>query len=339
MVYNITIRHIKTGVIMKTILTLCLISALFLYQVPVKAISNWELWVNELKDQAVSEGIDADLFDQLFANISAPDQSVQHFSRHQPEHRITYPEYKNSRADHYKIIIGRKEFKKHQSILQNVENNYNVNACYIVALWGMETSYGRYTGKFPVIKSLATLAYQSNRKTKFRSELLAALQMLNQHQVSVEQFKGEWAGATGQPQFLPSSWFEYAVDYDHCGRKDIWTSYPDVFASIANYLVKNNWNNDEPIMIRVDLPEDFDSQLIGTTIIKPVSVWSQLGVHAFDGKNLPYPALNASLIQPEGDDIYLVYPNFKVLLSYNNSIYYAGTVKYLADEICQHSLP
>lgn len=334
MVYN-TNENIKTGVIMKTIPTLCIILFVFFYQIAALAKPSWELWVSELKEEAISEGIDPNLFDQLFANISAPDQSVEHFSHHQPEHRINYPEYKNTRADTYKIIIGRREYKKHQSILQSVAHSYNVNACYIVALWGMETSYGRYMGKFPVIKSLATLAYQSNRQAKFRSELLYALHMLNDHQVSIEQFKGEWAGATGQPQFLPSSWVKYAVDYDKCGRKNIWTSYPDVFASIANYLVKNNWNNAEPIMIPVALPEDFDTRLIGTSMTKPVSTWNKLGVHATDGGSLPYSNLQASLIKPDGDDAYLIYPNFKVLLSYNNSIYYAGTIKYLADEICQ----
>ncbi len=320
---------------MKTILTLSLALFLLSYQLSANAKPSWDRWVSELKKEAVAEGIDPNLFDQLFANISAPDQSVQHFSHHQPEHRITYPEYKITRADNYKIFIGRKEYKKHQSTLRSVARDYQVNACYIVALWGMETSYGRYMGRFPVIKSLATLAYQSNRQAKFRSELLYALQMLNQHQVSIEQFKGEWAGATGQPQFLPSSWFKYAVDYDMCGRKDIWTSYPDVFASIANYLVKNNWHNDEPVMIPVMLPEDFDTHLIGTAITKPVSAWRDLGVHTAYGESLPYLNLQASLIRPDGGDAYLVYPNFKVLLSYNNSIYYAGTVKYLADKICQ----
>jgi len=332
--YNIYM-HTKTEAIMKTILTLSLILFGFLYQASALAKPSWERWVSELKEEAISEGIDPDLFEELFANISAPDQSVQHLNHHQPEHRITYPEYKRTRADTYKIIIGRKEYIKHQSILRNVAQSYNVNACYIVALWGMETSYGRYMGKFPVIKSLATLAYQSNRQAKFRSELLYALHMLNDGQVSIEQFKGEWAGATGQPQFLPSSWVKYAVDYDMCGRKDIWTSYPDVFASIANYLVKNNWNNHEPVMIPVILPVDFDTQLIGTTIVKSVSAWNELGVRAADGKRLPHENSQASLIQPDGDDAYLVYPNFKVLLSYNNSIYYAGTIKYLADEICQ----
>ena len=296
--------------------------------------TDWDQWVSELKEEAVSKGIDSDLFDKIFSNIPAPDSTVQHLIRHQPEHRITFNEYKETRADRYKIIIGRKEYRKNQETLESVARDYNVSACYIVALWGMETSYGRYTGKFPVIRSLATLAYQSHRQTKFRKELLLALQMVNQKQVSLQQFKGEWAGATGQPQFLPSSWFQYAVDYDRCGRKDIWTSRPDVFASIANYLVKNNWNNEEPVLIPVRLPHDFDDELIGKTITKPVRTWQAFGVRTHTGEDLPYPELQGSIIQPEGGETFLVYPNFKVLLTYNNSIYYASTVDYLAHEIC-----
>lgn len=320
---------------MKIILTLFLSLVAIMYQITAEAVPSWSQWVSDLKKEAISEGIKPDLFDQLFANISTPDVSVQHFNQHQPEHRITYPEYQKTRADNYKILIGRKEYKKYKTILESVGHDYNVDACYIVAVWGMETSYGRFMGKFPVIRSLATLAYVSNRQSHFRSELLYALHMLNENQVSIDQFKGEWAGATGQPQFLPSSWYKYAVDYDGCGRKDIWTSNLDVLASIANYLVKNNWSKDEPIMIPVALPEDFDTQLIGNTITKPVSAWRTLGVRTSAGKILPYPELQASIIQPDGDDAFLVYPNFKVLLTYNNSIYYAGTVSYLAEAICQ----
>lgn len=296
--------------------------------------TDWDEWVSNLKEEAVSEGVDPELFDKIFENISAPDAVVHHLISHQPEHRITFNQYKETRADRYKIMIGRKEYRKNIDALQSIARDYHVSACYIVALWGMETSYGRYTGKFPVIKSLATLAYQSHRQTKFRKELLLALQMVNQKQVSLQEFKGEWAGATGQPQFLPSSWFQYAVDYDHCGRKDIWTSRPDVFASIANYLIKNNWKNNEPVLIPVRLPDDFDSALIGKAITKSVSTWQSLGVRTDEGERLPYPELQASIIQPEGGETFLIYPNFKVLLTYNNSIYYASTVDYLANEIC-----
>lgn len=320
---------------MKPLLIIFLSLSVCLICIRSEAIPSWDEWLGELKVEAVSQGIDPLLFDQIFENIPAPDRHVQHFQHRQPEHRITYTEYRDTRADNFKILIGRKEYKKHKIILENIGRAYDIEPCYIVALWGMETSYGRFMGKFPVIQSLATLAYDSSRKKSFRTELIYALHMLNQGQVSLEQFRGEWAGATGQPQFLPSSWFEYAVDYDLCGRKDIWTSYPDVFASIANYLKKNNWNNDEPLVIPVVLPTDFDSALVDKTIVKSVRTWNALGVRTMKGDLLPYQNLQASIIQPEGGPTLLAFPNFKVLLKYNNSIYYAATIGYMADAICQ----
>lgn len=320
---------------MKTFLILLLSLVVCFTPGMAEAKMSWTQWVSDLRKEAISQGINPNLFDELFENISAPDMRVQQFNHSQPEHRISYTQYINTRADRYKIFIGRREYKKHQSILEQVARDYHVNACYIVALWGMETSYGRYMGKFPVVKSLATLAYQSNRQAKFHNELLYALHMLNENQVSIDEFKGEWAGATGQPQFLPSSWYKYAVDYDNCGRKNIWTSYPDVFASIANYLIKNDWHDDEPLMIPVMLPANFDDRLIGKTIEKPISGWHALGVRTMGGDHLPYSELQASIIQPSGGQVFLAYPNFKVLLTYNNSIYYAGAIVYMADEICK----
>lgn len=298
------------------------------------AMPNWSEWVYELKRDAIAQNIDPNLFDQIFNNIHGPNPKVIHFEQTQPERRITFMEYRNSRADHYKIAIGRKEYQKNQAMLNNIGNTYHVDPCYIVALWGMETSYGRYMGNYPVIQSLATLAYSSSRREDFRQELLLALQIINQHQVTLSQFKGEWAGASGQPQFLPSSWFKYAVDFDQDGRKDIWTSKTDTFASIANYLAQNGWQNNMPFLVEVSLPDQFDLNLIGKAIEKPVKVWNDLGVRTMNGESLYFQELNASIIQPEGGPTYLIYPNFKVILTYNNSIYYAGTINYMAREIC-----
>src|SRR5204862_3055846 len=133
-----------------------------------------------------------------------------------------------------RIRLGQSEFRKYHDLLTEVGNNFGVDPCFITSFWGMETSYGRYLGTFPVIKALATLAYDKRRSQTFRKELLLALHILQEGHVSPDKFVGEWAGASGQPQFLPSSWRKYAVDYDHDGRKNIWTSYPDAFASIAN---------------------------------------------------------------------------------------------------------
>ncbi len=321
---------------MKQLLSVCLslMCVLFVEQALAAKLS-WNEWVLQLKKEAIEQGIDENLFDRVFATIPGPNPQVLHLNHTQPEHRITFFQYRDTRAGKYKIFLGRRELQKHRTLLQNVGRDFKVDPCFIVALWGMESDYGHVTGNFPVIKSLATLAYESNRSARFRKELLLALQIVNSKQISLAKFKGEWAGASGQPQFLPSSWFKYAVDYDHDGRKDIWTSYPDVFASIANYLAKNGWRLDEPWAIVVKLPDHFNQHFIGKDTQRLVKQWNKLGVRTQSGASLPHQDLSASIVQPDGGPTFLIFDNFRTLLSYNNSIYYAGTVGYMADRICQ----
>jgi membrane-bound lytic murein transglycosylase B len=142
-------------------------------------------------------------------------------------------------------------------------------------------------------------------------------------------------GASGQPQFLPSSWVRYAVDYDGDGRKDIWESKPDVFASIANYMKQNGWQTGEPWAIQVKLPAKFDMKLEGKSTIKSVNEWNALGLRTESGEPLPFQDLQASVVQPFGGPTFLAFPNYRMILRYNNSIYYAGAIGYLADKICQ----
>lgn len=300
---------------------------------------NWSSWLAQVRQEALSQGISASVFDEAMAGLHEPSKKVKGLARSQPEHRLTYSKYLNSRVDSYRITIGRREYKKNQAVADAIGRQYGVDPCFIMSFWGMETSYGTYMGNFPVVKSLATLAYDSNRPDFFRKELFLALHILNDGHVSLQDFKGEWAGASGQPQFLPSSWVKYAVDYDGDGRKDIWKSKPDVFASIANYMKINGWHTGEPWAVYVKLPANFDKSLEGKTIVKPVSEWSAMGVKTEDGKSLPYPNLQASIVQPNGGPVFLAYPNYKMILRYNNSIYYAGAVGYLADKICQRTSP
>lgn len=307
---------------------------LFLQQA-VFAQEGWNQWVAEVRKEALSEGIKPELFDQAFAGIHEPSRQIKGFMHSQPEHRLTFMKYRTSRADNYRIAIGRKEYKKNKALLEDVAQHYGVNPCFIVSFWGMETSYGSYMGNFPVIKALATLAYDSKRKDFFRKELFIALRILNEGHVDLEDFKGEWAGASGQPQFLPSSWVKYAVDYDGDGRKDIWRSKADVFASIANYMKQNGWQTGEPWAIQVKLPKKFDMKLEGKNNMRPVSEWNSLGVRTEDNEPLPYLNMQASIVQPFGGPTFLAFPNYKMILRYNNSIYYAGAIGYLADKICQ----
>lgn len=317
----------------KKILLICLIACLpnMIYA----ANSSWDVWLEKVREEAVAQGILARTLDMAFANLHEPSRKVKGLSHSQPEHRLTYSGYLKSRVDAYRIAIGRKEYKRNEVLLKAIGNKYGVDPCFIVSFWGMETSYGSYMGNFPVINSLATLAYDSGRKPFFRKELFLALHMLNDGQVSMQEFKGEWAGASGQPQFLPSSWVKYAVDYDGDGRKNIWSSKPDVFASIANYMKINGWHKNEPWAIYVKLPRNFDPALQGKNIIKTVAEWNAMGIKTEAGAELPYPNLRASIVQPNQGPVFLAYPNYKMILRYNNSIYYAGAIGYLADKICQ----
>ncbi len=295
---------------------------------------NWNAWVAGVREEALSQGIPPALFDTAFQDIHEPSKQIKGLAHSQPEHRLTYIKYRNSRVDNYRIAIGRKKYKEYQQTLEAIGKEFQVDPCFVVSFWGLETSYGSYMGNFPVIKSLATLAYDSNRPEFFRQQLLIALRILADGHVSLAHFKGEWAGASGHPQFLPSSWVEYAVDYDGDGHKDIWDSKPDALASIANYMKKNNWHANEPWAILVKLPANFDNTLEGKKITKAVSEWNAMGIRTEQGETLPYPTLQASIIKPNGGPVFLAYPNYKMILRYNNSIYYAGAIGYLADKIC-----
>ncbi|PJD96634.1 MAG: lytic transglycosylase [Legionella sp.] len=295
----------------------------------------WKQWVATVRAEALEQGIRPDVFDAAFAGVHEPSKTIKGLMHSQPEHRLTFMKYRSSRVDNYRIAIGRKQFEKNRALLETIGEKYGVNPCFIVSFWGMETSYGTYMGNFPVVKALATLAYDSKRKDVFRKELFLALHILNDGHVDLAHFKGEWAGASGQPQFLPSSWVKYAVDYDGDGRRDIWESKPDVFASIANYMTQNGWQSGEPWAIQVKLPASFDMKLEGKNTIKSVSEWNALGVRTEQGASLPYQNLQASIIQPYGGPTFLAFPNYRMILRYNNSIYYAGAIGYLADKICQ----
>lgn len=298
-----------------------------------QAQESWKKWVSELRSEALSQGIQPNFFDRTFSHIK-PNRSIRQFARSQPEHRLRFDKYRRTRGSKYRILMGKRAYKKHKMLLNEVGDKFGVDPCFIVSFWGMETSYGTFMGSFPVIKSLATLAYNSKRKVFFRQELLFALQIVQGGHVSMRDYKGEWAGASGQPQFLPSSWTNYAVDYNRDGKKDIWKTLPDVFASIANYVKQKGWKTGEPWAIEVRLPRGFDMSLEGRKTTKAVTAWNQMGVRTLTGEPLPFQNLNASIVKPYGGPTFLAFDNFKVIMKYNASTYYAGTIGHMADKIC-----
>lgn len=322
---------------MKKTLNFLLLSLLFIQPVVSSASTQkWKNWVADVRREALDRGVSPETFDRAFRTVGEPSRRVKGLSRHQPEHRLTFNKYVRTRASKYRILMGKRNYKRNRVLIDQIAKEYDVDPCFIVSFWGMETSYGTYMGNFPVIKSLATLAYDSKRKPFFRKQLLLALQILDEGHVSLRDYKGEWAGASGQPQFLPSSFKRFAVDYDGDGRKDIWKSKPDVFASIANYMKQNGWRGLEPWAVKVRLPRNFDDSLEGRKTVKQVSEWNAMGIRTLDGgKPLPHQNLEGSIIKPYGGPTFLVYPNYKMILRYNHSIYYAGAIGYMADKICR----
>lgn len=310
-----------------------LISASF----PVLASEQWQQFVQGLRQEAIAQGIRPSTFDRAFRDVHEPSKRVLKYDRSQPEKRLTFLKYRNTRADAYRIKIGRLRYKQNAALLNKIGSEYGVSPCFITSFWGLETSYGAFMGKFPVIQSLATLAFDSRRSQFFRKELLIALHIVDEGHVDLNKFKGEWAGATGQPQFLPSSWKKFAVDYAGNGKRDIWEDKADIFASIANYLKLNGWQTQGPWAIDVTVTPPLAEDVMSRDIKKQVQAWLKLGVHPVNHA-LPAGSEEASVIRPYGGPTMMIFNNFNVIMRWNRSTYYAGTVGYLAEQICRKKL-
>ena len=294
----------------------------------------FEVWVEQLRQDARSAGIGEVTLDTALAGL-APISRVIELDRRQPEGRFTFEQYNQRVLSESRVERGRQLYREHRPLLDRVASDYGVQPRFIVALWGIESSYGSYDGDFPVIGALATLAYDGRRASFFRGELLKALQIVERGDIAVDRMTGSWAGAMGQCQFMPSSYHAYAVDYDRDGHRDIWTSLPDIFASIANYLAKAGWNDRYTWGRRVSPPAGLNGDLVGLERAKSLPEWQALGVRRANGADLPLVALDASLLRTdEGQGpSYLVYQNFRVLMAWNRSTYFALTVGELADLI------
>jgi membrane-bound lytic murein transglycosylase B len=291
-------------------------------------------WLDALRAEALQRGIGAETLDAALRDIK-PIPRVIELDRHQPEGRMTFAEYLKIVAPPSRVQRGRSLLAQHKALLDEVSATYGVPASVIVALWGVESDYGRRTGGFSVIGALATLAYDGRRGAYFRRELLDALEILNEGHITSALMTGSWAGAMGQSQFMPSSFLSRAVDHDGDGRRDIWTTYADVFASAANYLKRAGWRQGQRWGRRITLPADFDAALIDLNVAKSLGEWQALGVRNAKGQALPKVSLDASLVAPDGPDgpTFLVYHNFRVLLTWNRSTYFGTAVGLLSDQI------
>ena len=291
-------------------------------------------WLIDLRADAMRRGVGPGVFDEAFDGV-APIPRIIELDRHQPETTQSFEEYMARRITAKLVEEGRRVYGENRKLLRQVAKKFGVQARFIVALWGVETRFGQYTGGFPVVAALATLAFDGRRSAYFRGELLDALTILEQGHISAGDMMGSWAGAMGQSQFMPSSFLRYAVDFDGDARRDIWTTKADVFASAANYLAKSGWRDDQTWGREVSLPAGFDRTLADLELVKRLSEWQRLGVRRADGGDLPRRDLAASLVLPGGEDgpAYIIYGNYRTILKWNRSNYFAVSVGHLADLI------
>ena len=313
-----------------------------------KSKPTFEQYVTQLKLEAKQKNISDKVIEQAFAHIKYYKRAIK-ADRNQPEKVETLDTYLPKRLPKWKIDKARELYKKHQALLSKIGEQYGVQPRFIVALWGLETNFGRYTGNYNVVSALSTLAYDGRREAFFKKQLWAALKIIEEGHISADKMIGSWAGAMGQNQFMPTSFLAYAVDGDGDGKKDIWTNTADVFASVANYLKQEGWNDELTWGRQVKLPEGFDTSLAIPKRTgsrkkwlaawkereKSLKEWQVLGVRRTDGTNLPQVDINAVLIFPDDEKgrAYLAYSNYKSLMHWNLSYYFVSSVGHLSDRI------
>ncbi|WP_119165637.1 lytic murein transglycosylase [Algihabitans albus] len=298
----------------------------------------FEVWLADFQARAQAEGIEAATLGRAFAGVQ-PIPRIIELDRRQPEFVLSFWRYLGNAVTPERIAQGQALLREHEVLLTQVERTYGVQARFLVAFWGLETNYGATFGSFPVIGALSTLAWDGRRRAFFEAQLLDALRILQAGDIDPARMEGSWAGAMGHLQFIPSTFTGHAIDGDGDGRRDIWGSLPDVFASAANYLSTLGWNGEETWGREVLLPDDFDYDLVSIATlpetVKSLTDWTALGVRSADGTALPRADVSGGLILPAGAEgpAFLVYENYRHILSWNRSILYAVAIGHLADRL------
>ncbi|KOC89037.1 lytic murein transglycosylase [Winslowiella iniecta] len=295
-------------------------------------------YVEQLKAKARAEGISDSTLQSAFADIHFVDRVIQS-DRNQLEKKVTLDDYLARTLPAWKIKQAQENYQRYQADLAPISKKYGVPAQYIVALWAMESSFGKIQGKEDVISALATLAFEGRREAFFTQELMAALNIIQQQHIAASDMKGSWAGAMGQNQFMPSSFLRYGADGDGDGKIDIWNNTDDVFASTANYLAKEGWRAGEGWGREVVLPVDFEKQQAGikSSQGKSVGEWQKLGVRMTNSLSLPDTAQRAWIILPDDMEgrAFMVYDNFRTIMHWNRSYYFAISIGKMADAIAE----
>lgn len=294
----------------------------------------FDQWLAGVRAEAAQQGVSQTTINEALNGIQ-PIQKVIDLDRKQPEHKITFAQYKKNVVNQQRINKGRELMAQYRNELAEVERQYGVSPQYVVALWGIETNFGSNTGGFNVIPALATLAWEGRRASFFRAELINALKIIDAGHISAASMKGSWAGAMGQNQFMPSSFNRFAVDGNGDGKRDIWGTKKDIFASTANYLKQNKWVAGQRWGRKVILPQGFQASLATPKLRQPISYWANMGVKQADGSPLPNDNMRASIVAPDGvtGEVYIVYDNYQTIMDWNRSTYFATSVGLLADAL------
>lgn len=289
-------------------------------------------WQQQIAKKARAEGVSNKTIQKYLMNTKE-NMAVVRLDKKQPEGVLRYSDYLK-KATAVKIPRGREAYKQHSKLLHKIGKEYGVDPEIIVALWGMETDYGRNTGNISILDALATLSYEGRRSELFTTELITLLKLIDDGSISPKNLRGSWAGAMGQTQFMPSSFAKYAVDYNKDGRKDIWHTQSDVFASIANYLKNEGWQKGAISITPVTVPQHFNKAHAELAVSKTIVDWKKLGIKA---EHLPKDNnVKATLLALDREAFThtsLVFDNFRVLLKWNYSRLFAGAALHLSQQI------
>ena len=305
----------------------------------------FDAWLKNLAIEARDRGFKDDLIDRTIVGLQ-PLPRVIASDRSQAELVVGFNRYLRSHVTNAIVLRGREAGRRNRTLLTRIETKYDVQRRFMLAIWGMETRYGAIMGRTPVFQALATLAWEGRRAEFFKGELFNALTMVSRGYIDAPTMTGSWAGAMGHPQFMPSSYLKYAEDFDKDGHRDIWRSTADAMASIANYLNKFGWDDDETWgrevavspAVRARVKDAIPQRTEGCyakrnmTERRPLTEWQKLGVRLKNGKPLPRSSIKAGLVETD-ERSFLVYGNYDAILEYNCAHYYALTVAVLSDQL------
>jgi membrane-bound lytic murein transglycosylase B len=301
-------------------------------------------WLDGVRAEAAERGIRPEVIAQALTDVEPVEQVLER-DRTQPEFTLDLEAYLKRRLTKATVRTAQQMYTKHRTLLRSISDRYGVNPRILVSVWGIESNFGRFSGVRPTISTLATLAYDQRRSAFFRGELFSALEIVNRGDIEIDRLKGSWAGALGQPQFMPSSYLKYAQDFDGDGRRDIWASQPDVFASVAYYLQQHGWTRGESWGREIRIPAKLRAEAASIprretgcraerlmTDPRPLTAWRKLGFRTLSGNALPSSSIEASLVQA-GARSFLLYPNYGAVLEYNCAHTYALSVVLLAERV------